>query len=58
MHRIVFILKLKNKSEVIQLHQETQKLYEILSVLRFYEENFEALQILKQFCEYTNIHPN
>lgn len=35
------ILKLKNKSEVIQLHQETQKLYEILSVLRFYEENFE-----------------
>lgn len=35
------ILKLKNKSEVIQLHQETQKLYEILSILRFYEENFE-----------------
>ena len=38
------ILKLKNKSEVIQLHQETQKLYEILSVLRFYEENFEAVK--------------
>lgn len=34
------ILKLKNKSEIIQLHQETQKLYEKLSVLRFVEENF------------------
>lgn len=33
------ILKLKNKSELIQLHQETQKLYEKLSVLRFVEEN-------------------
>lgn len=34
------ILKLKNKSELIQLHQETQKLYEKLSVLKFVEENF------------------
>ncbi|MBL0014522.1 MAG: hypothetical protein IPP30_12725 [Flavobacterium sp.] len=34
------ILKLKNKSDIIQLHQETQKLYEKLSVLRFVEENF------------------
>lgn len=34
------ILKLKNKSEIIQLHQETQKLYEKLSVLLFVEENF------------------
>lgn len=34
------ILKLKNKSELAQLHQETQKLYEKLSVLRFVEENF------------------
>ena len=34
------ILKLKNKSELIQLHQQTQKLYEKLSVLRFVEENF------------------
>ena len=34
------ILKLKNKSELIQLHQEAQKLYEKLSVLRFVEENF------------------
>ena len=34
------ILKLKNKSDIIQLHQETQKLYEKLSVLRFLEENF------------------
>lgn len=34
------ILKLKNKSELVQLQQETQKLYEKLSVLRFVEENF------------------
>lgn len=33
------ILKLKNKSDVIQLHQEAQKLYETLSILRFAEEN-------------------
>ncbi|RTY93900.1 hypothetical protein [Flavobacterium sp. GT3R68] len=38
------ILKLKNKSEVIQLHQETQKLYEKLSVLRFLEENFAEVK--------------
>ncbi len=38
------ILKLRNKSELIQLHQETQKLYEKLSVLLFVEENFSALQ--------------
>lgn len=35
------ILKLKNKSEVIQLQQETLNLYEKLSVLRFVEENYE-----------------
>lgn len=34
------ILKLKNKSELNQLHQETQKLYEKLSVLRFVEDHF------------------
>lgn len=34
------ILKLKNKSELVQLHQEAQKLYEKLSVLCFVEENF------------------
>lgn len=34
------ILKLKNKSELVQLQQETQKLYEKLSVLLFVEENF------------------
>lgn len=34
------ILKLKNKSDLLQLHQETQKLYEKLSVLKFVEENF------------------
>ncbi|WP_313806681.1 hypothetical protein [Flavobacterium sp.] len=38
------ILKLKGKEDVVLLHQETQKLYEKLSILRFYEENFEALK--------------
>lgn len=34
------ILKLKNKSEIIQLQQEALNLYEKLSVLRFVEENY------------------
>jgi hypothetical protein len=34
------ILKLKTKSDVRELHLETQKLYEKLSVLLFIEENF------------------
>jgi hypothetical protein len=38
------ILKLKNKSELTQLHQETQKLYEKLSVLKFVEENFSDVK--------------
>ncbi len=38
------ILKLKNKSEIVQLHQETQKLYEKLTVLRFVEENFSDVK--------------
>lgn len=38
------ILKLKNKSEVDQLYHETQKLYETLSVLKFYNDNFEQLK--------------
>jgi len=38
------ILKLKNKSELVQLHQETQKLYEKLSVLLFVEENFAEVK--------------
>lgn len=38
------ILKLKNKSDVDQLYHETQKLYETLSVLKFYHENFEQLK--------------
>jgi hypothetical protein len=37
------ILKLKNKSEVDQLYKETQKLYETLSVLKFYQDNFEQV---------------
>jgi hypothetical protein len=38
------ILKLKNKSELAQLHLETQKLYEKLSVLKFVEDNFSDVK--------------
>ena len=38
------ILKLKNVSELKQLHLETQKLYETLSVLKFVEENMNIIQ--------------
>ena len=38
------ILKLKNKSDLVQLQQEAQKLYEKLSVLRFLEEQFEDVK--------------
>jgi hypothetical protein len=38
------ILKLKNKSEVDQLYKETQKLYETLSVLKFYQDSFEQVK--------------
>ena len=38
------ILKLKNKSELIQLHSEAQKVYEKLSVLLFVEENFAGVK--------------
>ena len=38
------ILKLKNHSELKQLHSETQKLYETLSVLKFVEENINIIQ--------------
>ncbi|HWR95020.1 MAG TPA: hypothetical protein VN192_07455 [Flavobacterium sp.] len=38
------VLKMKNKSELIQLHLEAQKLYEKLSVLRFVEENFSDVK--------------
>ncbi|MDN3678617.1 hypothetical protein QWY90_14980 [Flavobacterium paronense] len=38
------ILKLKNKSEVDQLYKETQKLYETLAVLKFYQDNFESVK--------------
>jgi hypothetical protein len=38
------ILKLKNKSEVDQLYHETQKLYEALSVLKFYGDNYEQVK--------------
>ncbi len=38
------ILKLKNVSELKQLHLETQKLYETLSILKFVEENINIIQ--------------
>lgn len=38
------VLKLKNRSETVLLQQEAKKLYEQLTVLRFYEENFESLK--------------
>ncbi|WP_338377383.1 hypothetical protein [uncultured Flavobacterium sp.] len=38
------VLKLKNRSETVLLQQEAKKLYEQLTVLRFYEENFENLK--------------
>jgi hypothetical protein len=38
------ILKLKNKSEIDQLYHETQKLYEALSVLKFYGDNYEQVK--------------
>jgi hypothetical protein len=38
------ILKLKNKSELIQLHQETRNLYDKLTVLRFAEEHFSDVK--------------
>ena len=38
------ILKLKNKEGLTQLHLETQKLYEKLSVLKFVEENFSDVK--------------
>ena len=38
------ILKLKNKSELHQLHQEAQNLYEKLSVLRFVEDHFSDVK--------------
>jgi hypothetical protein len=38
------ILKLKNKSEIDQLQLETKKLYETLTVLKFYGDNFEQFK--------------
>ena len=36
------VLQMKNKSDINQLYNETQKLLEKLSVLRFVEEHFEG----------------
>ena len=38
------VLKLKNKSDVDKLFHETQKLYEAISVLKFYQDNFEQVK--------------
>jgi hypothetical protein len=38
------ILKLKNRAELDQLQQETLKLYEKISVLRFVEDNFSEIK--------------
>ena len=38
------VLKLKNRSETIQLQEEAKKLYEQLTILRFYEENIELVE--------------
>jgi hypothetical protein len=38
------ILKLKGKEDLQQLHFETQKLYESLSILKFVEENIGIIQ--------------
>ncbi len=59
------ILKMKNKSDIVALHQETQKLYEKLSVLRFVEESFGDVkptigssEIETQFDEYFDKEQN
>lgn len=38
------VLKLKNRGETVLLQQEAKNLYEKLTILRFYEENFETLK--------------
>ena len=38
------ILKLKNHAETLQLQQEAKNLYDQLTILRFYEENFELVK--------------
>jgi len=38
------VLKLKNRSETVQLQEEVKKLYEQLTILRFYEENIDVVE--------------
>ena len=38
------ILKLKNHADTLQLQQEAKNLYDQLTILRFYEENFELVK--------------
>jgi hypothetical protein len=39
------VLKLKNKSEIDQLYLETQKLYEALTILKFYGDHYEQVKL-------------
>jgi hypothetical protein len=38
------VLKLKNKSEIDQLYLESKKLYETITILKFYGDNFEQVK--------------
>jgi hypothetical protein len=38
------VLKLKNRSETIKLQEEAKKLYEQLTILRFYEEHIDVVE--------------
>jgi hypothetical protein len=38
------VLKLKNKSEVDQLYLESKKLYETITILKFYGDNFDQVK--------------
>lgn len=57
------VLKLKGKEDTVQLHLEAQRLYEKLSILRFYEENLQVLsteiapEVLEQKLEQLTIVP-
>ncbi|WP_340199403.1 hypothetical protein [Ascidiimonas sp. W6] len=48
------ILRLKGKEDVIALHQESKKLYEKLTILRFIEEHFGDLKPLVGKSEVVN----
>ena len=43
------LLKLKNHTETVQLHEEVKKLYEQLTLLKFYEAN--TVLVNEEFSE-------